>query len=80
MTKPTNGLMVKIFAALFGLGLAFVSFAWAIEDRVDKKLIPIQQRTTEDSTRIREIEKTLVRIEGRFKLLDERLKPCKPDR
>ncbi len=80
MNKKNNGWMIKIFAALFALGIAFITTAWALEDRFDKKLEPIQQRTMEDSNRIREMEKTLVRIEGRFKILDERLKNCKTGR
>ena len=80
MSKTTNGWTIKIFAALFALGIAFITTAWALEDRFDKKLESIQQRTMEDSRRIREMEKTLVRIEGRFNILDERLKKCKIDR
>lgn len=71
-----NGTLKIVISLLAAVGIV-VSAVWALDSRIDttveRELLPIRA----DLTRVREMEKTLVRIEEWVKSIDKRIEEKK---
>lgn len=68
-----NGSIYKTSIASFIFIASIFTAAWALDDRMDKKIVTIQNHYSSDSQSIRDMEKTLARIEEQLKNIQARL-------